>query len=678
MPSDNPYQLDGAKLHWSESGAPLSGTYDDIYFSRENGLAETDWVFLRGNRLAERWRALDPERPGLFVIGETGFGTGLNFLCAWQLWRELAPRNWRLLFISAEKFPLARADLERALAQWPQFAPLCAELLDVYPARIKGFHHATLSHNTQVQWLFDAADSAFDALLDSAAPELGNGFAVDAWFLDGFAPAKNPEMWTAQLFDSIGRLSRPGSSFATFTAAGFVRRGLNAEGFDAQKTPGFGSKREMLSGVFQGVDEAANNDVAPVRPRHQTRAVDYWAKPPRALPKQNVIVIGGGLAGTSTARALAERGWPVTLLERGEKLANAASGNPQGVLYTKLSTQGGALNRFALASYLHALSHYRQRAVFDQDCGDFCGVLQLEDNGQWRSLAQTFADQAEWVQFVDAAGASALSGCTVSQPALWFPRAGWLSPPRVCAQLARHPLIDIRLNCDVQGLQRDGDSWLLRTSTGALRASCVVLANAHAAAQLRPDAELPLKSIRGQISFIPRQPLREQPRSVICHEGYLTPDCDGGIAIGATFDLRDNETQVRETDHQRNITALKQALPNVLDASAQIPELQGRVGFRCATPDYLPLAGALSDHALLRERCAVLAHNARARIEAPNATLPGLYLNVGHGSRGLTSTPICAELIAAQIAGEPRPLPRDLAQALSPDRFAIRNLIRGR
>lgn len=691
--SDNkphsPYQLPGADLRWDASGAPLSGSFDDIYFSLENGLAETEWVFLRNNRLAERWRALDPARPGLFVIGETGFGTGLNFLCAWRLWRDIAPDNWRLHFISAEKFPLTHADLRRALAQWPQLADLSAELLAVYPARIAGFHSAALSRNTSVQWLFDEADSAFDALLDSTAAELPRGFAIDAWFLDGFAPAKNPAMWTGQLFDRIGRLSRPGTTFATFTAAGFVRRGLDAVGFDARKTPGFGSKREMLHGEFRDSTERGPTERGPIEGeaepaspglRPAPRPIDYWALPPPPLAPQRVVVIGGGLAGTSTARALAERGWPVTLLERGAELAAGASGNRQGVLYTKLSAQAGALNRFALAGYLHALTHYRRGDLYDAPCGDFCGVLQLaQDDETWAALAAAFAGQDDWVQFVDRERAGELVRCTVPRPALWFARAGWLSPRRICARQARHPLIDVRLQCAVTALEQADGQWLLQTSQGAMRSGCVVLANAGAAAELAPFAQLPLKSIRGQISDIPADWLRERPAAVICHEGYLTPAADGGLAIGATFDQHTADGALRDADHRRNLASLSQALPQLLtERPFDVTRLGGRVGFRCATPDYLPMVGAVCDGDLLRERCAALARNARARIAAPQAALPGLYLNVGHGSRGLTSTPLCAQLLAAQIAGEPRPLPRDLVQALSPARFAIRDLIRRR
>lgn len=706
-----PYQLPRAQLRWDADGAPVSAAFDDVYFSRANGLAETEHVFLHSNRLAERWRALNPQRPGVFVIGETGFGTGLNFLCAWRLWRALAPPGWRLHFVSAEKFPLTHAELERALAQWPQLAALVAPLLALYPPAVPGYHLLALPDGTRLQLLFGAADAMFEQLPDSAATELPAGVQVDAWFLDGFAPAKNPEMWSDALFRSIGRLSAAGTTFATFTCAGFVRRGLRAAGFRVEKTAGFGTKREMARGewlplpaadsrldndadsaVAAAADNKAVHDIAtagcdtaahpaaPDRTRQPApaRAIDYWALPPAALPRQRVVVIGGGLAGTSTARALAERGWPVTLLEAGATLAAGASGNSQGVLYTKLSAQANPLSRFALASYLHALAHYRRDAA----AGEFCGVLQLiDDTEQWRQLGAAFAGHEEWVQAVDAQRAAALAHCTVTQPALWFPRAGWLAPAQLCAEYVNHPLIEVRLGCAVHALQRDGADWLLQSTNGELRAGCVVLATAAATPALIAAAQLPLRAIRGQITAVPAQWLRQRPACVVCHEGYLAPAPAGGIHIGATFDHRDDDTGVRTADHRRNLASLAQALPDVLMAEpAALPaaSFDGRTGFRCATPDYLPMVGALADAALLRERCAALAKNARNRIAAPAAWLPGLYVNVGHGSRGLTSTPLCAELLAALIAGGPRPLPRELVQALSPARFALRDLIRGR
>lgn len=673
----SPWRLPGAQLQWSEDGAPFSQQFDDIYFSRANGLRETEYVFLEQNHLEQRWRALDPQRPGVFIIGEMGFGTGLNFLSAWRLWRSCAPAGWRLHFVSVEKFPLDRDQLGKALLQWPELADLSAPLLDRYPALVPGMHRVSLDDGTVLQLLFGDADTALATLHDSAATELENGFAIDAWFLDGFAPAKNPAMWSDDLFAHIGHLSRPGTTVATFTVAGLVRRGLQAAGFRVEKYAGFGSKREMLRGEFIA---------APQTGQARCRAIEYWACPPPSLSPQPVVVIGGGLAGTSTARAFAERGWPVTLLERGPQLAGAASGNPTGVLYTKLSAQDGMLSRFALASYLYAQRFYRRHLQNNPQDGARCGVLQLvDDPAQWETLRDAFAGHEDWVRFAQAEHASEMAGCRIDQHALWFPQAGWLDPAAICRAAAHHPLIETRLDCEVIELDRVDDGWQLTTSTGELRAGIVVIANAADARHFEATQALPLKPIRGQITQLPDSWLRQKPHAVICHTGYLTPTA-AGLDIGATYDLRDSEPAPRALDHRRNIEALVEALPGLVETPAGdsaaldaiYGQLTGRVGMRCTTPDYLPLVGAVADAGQLARQCADLARSARAQLSERGAVWPGLYVNVGHGSRGLSSTPLCAELLASIVCGDPRPLPRDLLQALAPARFLVRDIVRGR
>jgi len=582
----NPYQLPPAQLDWDASGAPVSTEFGDIYFSREDGLAETDYVFLQQNRLAERWRALDADNPGVFVIGETGFGTGLNFLAAWSLWNSTAPANWRLHFISVEQYPLTHAQLQRAYSgaatAWPELESLAALLVQHYPPRLPGFHTRQLAPNITLQCIFDDAGAGFAALLDSAAnlpndvssnDAPRNGCQIDAWFLDGFAPAKNPQMWSEQLFQSIARLSRKGSTFATFTSAGVVKRGLQDAGFSVEKITGYGSKREMLCGSYLCHRGIESNDIerrdlknseAPATKK--IAAIEYWAYPPAALPRQIVTIIGGGLAGTSTAHALAQRGWPVCLLESADTLAAGASGNPQGVLYTKLSPEAGTLASFALSSYVHALDHYRYlqtQNVLSADAAGWCGVLQIETDARLREI---FADQSDWVQALNAEDASAIAGCGIPESALWFPRAGWMRPAAVCAALATHELIDVRLNCTVRSLEQHGEGWHISTSHGDMKAGIVIIAAANDSLRLQPTATLPLRPIRGQITELPAAFLHSQPRTVICHEGYLAPSpvASDALCIGATFDQKDDETNTRAIDHRRNLQSLHAALPELL------------------------------------------------------------------------------------------------------------------
>jgi len=212
-----------------------SQEFDDVYFSAEDGLAETRHVFLDGNGLPGAFAGHD-----VFVVGETGFGTGLNFLAVWDLFLKAGRAGQTLHFISVEKFPLSKVQIDEAMAHWPELDGLRSQLVDVYPDAPGGVFEYNFENVTLTLYFGDVVDG-FAAC----------NICVDAWFLDGFRPSSNPEMWSDAVFAQVARLSREGASFATFTSAGFVRRGLSAVGFDVSKVPGFGRKRGMSVGVFR-------------------------------------------------------------------------------------------------------------------------------------------------------------------------------------------------------------------------------------------------------------------------------------------------------------------------------------------------------------------------------------------------------------------------------------------
>ena len=230
-------------IEWRD-GQPYSTQFQDVYFSSDDGLAETDYVFLQGNDLSRRFLQLDSNE---FTIIETGFGTGLNFLCAAKLWLNLAPKNARLHFISTEKYPLTLSELATAQSLWPDLKSLSQDFLLAYQ---------NLLNSTGTASLFDDR-VRFTLLIGDANITLYDlTTKADAWFLDGFAPAKNPDMWQATLFSHMARLSATATTFATFTSAGIVRRGLQAVGFKVNKQAGFGKKREMLIGQYEGMNTA--------------------------------------------------------------------------------------------------------------------------------------------------------------------------------------------------------------------------------------------------------------------------------------------------------------------------------------------------------------------------------------------------------------------------------------
>lgn len=647
-------RLTTARLQW-QADIPESEAFGDIYFNRDGGVAETEHVFINANRLSERFAA---HRYGSFVIAETGFGTGLNFLCARDIWLRQAPAQAQLHFISCEKYPLTRKDLARALSAFPQFAAGSQQLIDGYPEPVPGFFTLRLDEGRVLLTLLLG-----DAL--TTLPQLDA--RVDAWFLDGFAPAKNPELWNEHLFAQIARLSGPGTSCATFTAAGIVRRGLQSVGFEIKKVPGFGRKREMISGMFA-------HALTDTRPEGQPI---WFQRPTPRADREPVIVIGAGLAGATTARALADQGISVQVLERQAAPACEGSGNPQGALYAKLPAKPTPHSRFHLAGLGFTSGLIQQWCRQQPEIGQLCGVLQLatsdkEDQRQ-QQLIETAAYPASLVRRVSAEEASTLTGQPCPWPALLFPGAGWVSPPAFCRRLLDHPLIRCHYNTPVEALQQTDNGWQLVGTP--FRATQVVVCCANEALRFEQLAQLPLKPIRGQTTQAAAPLDSAGLNTVVCGEGYISPPLQGEYCFGASFKLRDTDLEVRDEEHHHNLDILQRALPTLGAALAEQP-LHGRVALRCSSADYLPLVGPAPDLPKFIDTYAKLRDDARWAFDARPPLLPGLFVNTGHGSKGLISCPISAQLIAALISGSPLPLEAELAQILHPARFTIKNLIR--
>ena len=652
-----------AQLDWDDQGNPRSRTFCDVYFSTESGLAETRHVFLTQNDLHARFSALPAD--GRLVIGETGFGTGLNFLCAWQLFDQCAPADARLHFVSVEKFPLNRADLHRALALWPELSVFADQLLDQYFAVHQGFQRLTFATGRVTLTLL--IGDALDML-----PQLDG--QIDAWFLDGFAPAKNPEMWTPELFAELARLSAPGATIGTFTSTGWVRRALNAAGFKMKRVPGIGHKWEVLRGTFVQWPQDA-----PRPPR-----IGPWFARPQALRgERKALVIGAGLAGCATAQSLAMRGWQVRVLERHEQPAQEASGNPQGVLYLKLSAHGTALSELILSGFGHTrrLLERLQRGVD----WDGCGVLQLafddKEAKRQAQLAQAFPD--DLLHVLDQTRAEARSGVTLSSGGLFFPEGGWVHPPALCQAQMAHPNIRLIAHHEALELRRVEGDWQVWAHDRMIdRAPVVILAGAADIRGFAQSAGLPLKRIRGQITRLPRTEASQALGTVVCAQGYIAPPRLGEHTLGASFDFHSEDLTPNSADHLGNLALLQEISADLAQRlsvdEANPGQLLGRAAFRCTSPDYLPIVGPLADHAAFVDSYAALAKDARQVPDIPCPWLDGLYVNSGHGSRGLITAPLSGELIAAWLDDEPLPLPRSVAEACHPNRFALRDLIRGK
>lgn len=658
MPSTADTPTQQACLEWDEQGQPLSSHFADVYFSNENGLAETRYVFLANNQLPERFAALQAHEH--LVIGETGFGTGLNFLCAWQLFEQQAVTGARLHFVSVEKYPLNKADLQRALALWPELAPYAERLLAQYVALHPGFQRLVFAGGRVVLTL----------LIGDALELLGHLDAkVDAWFLDGFAPAKNPDMWTPELFTELARLSHVRTTLGTFTSTGYVRRRLNDAGFKMKRVPGLGKKWEVLKGTYVGSAAVQHKP--------------WFARPKHPDGERSALVIGAGLAGCATAASLAQRGWQVTLLERHNAIAQEASGNPQGVLYLKLSAHHTTLSRLIVSGYGH--TRRLLEGLHKGQDWDNCGVLQLafDDKEAQRQSQLATAFPADLLVNLDKKAAEAKAGIALPAGGLFYPEAGWVHPPALCELLSQQPNIQLKLHQEALELRREGGRWQAWNGEQLLAsASVVVLASAAEIKGFSQSAGLPLKRIRGQISRLPATAASRALSTVVCAEGYVAPVRQDEHTLGASFDFNSDDLTPKSADHASNLQLLEEISPELakrLNAAELAPEhLQGRAAFRCTSPDYLPIVGPLADAAAFSEAYAVLSKDARQVPDTPCPWLDGLYINSGHGSRGLITAPLSGELIAAWLNDEPLPVPADVAQACHPNRFALRTLIRNK
>ena len=698
-----------ASLKWDEQGQPKSEEFDDFYFNTDSGIDESRYVFINPSRLPQRWQ----NHKGSFTVLETGFGTGLNFILTWLEWIEFQNDKNKsnqeqlsesqqvsnhLHFISIEKFPLDKAQIAQALALFPQLNSLSDQLIAEYPLLIKGFHSLQFKdHSMTLTLIFDDVSSAL--------PQL-NG-PIDAWYLDGFAPAKNPDMWTDALYSSMARLSRDKTSLATFTAAGDVRRGLSAAGFKLNKVTGFGLKREMMHGSFIQSQGPLANPLDHIKP---------WLKP-HAKAISHIAIIGAGIAGCTTAYALARRGIKVTIIDQ-HGIATEASGNPQGAMYAKLAAGEATHSDIYVQGYLQSLRWLHQH-LEPGDGWDNCGLIQLASSEKEVKRQQKFIENTHYpkqlLHSLTSAEASAISGLTMSSGGLFFPEAGWVSPLRLCQQLVKHPLIQLQ-TMPISELRQRDNGWQLINSPSTLNNvkndvtsnndyateqdpssasentfSHVVIACANQSQQLLSDCYLPTKSIRGQLTYLEKDECDRQLggekiitlKTVLCGKGYIAPADNGKYCLGASYNIKDNETELRVSDQLKNFDYLKdfgeefQSLhQNLLQQDSML--LPGRTGFRCTTPDYLPMAGPLLDEEAFDSDFTAVRKNLMRYPRQEAKFHSGLYLNIGHGSRGLTSAPLCAELIASYICEENFPLAKDHAEALLPGRFLIREMVRNK
>lgn len=579
---------------------PISQRFDDIYFSLQDGLAETDHVFLKGNHLPERFAG-----QSRFTIAETGFGTGLNFLSVWTAFDRAAAPGAVLDYISFELYPLSAAEIENALSHWSlAFDGRLEQLVKHYPLRIPGWHRVDFSVAGRVRvrltLIFDDVNLAMPRMV---APR-----GVDAWFLDGHAPAKNPQMWSEIVFTHMARLSAPGATLASFTAAGVAKDGLRRAGFDIQKTRGYGRKRDMIIGHY-----AAGGVTLP------------------HTPPRRVAILGGGLAGTACAAALRLRGIDHVLFETAPGLATGASGNPAGLFNPRFSAERNRQSDFYAAAFAHAARVLRDHPSLNP-CGSLHLVTDADKEKRFQACLNSWGWHEDHMRFLSASEAREVAGIDLDGAALYLPDSGQVSPHDLCHDWA-------------------GDSQCRFSTTFGPEHTGEFDAVIHAsgAGVKNHDALswLPLETVRGQMISVRETARSQSLKTNLCYGGYIGAATGGRHVVGSSFQKWLNHTEIRAEDTAEILDKLHALVP-ALDPAWAVQDVTGaRAALRCAAQDRFPVIGALPDH-------------------------PHTYISTAHGSHGIISALLGGNLVADLLDSSPLCLPQDSVTALSAQRFLDR------
>ncbi len=613
-----------ADLEWQQIDGidvPVSKQFGDVYFSKDNGLLETRHVFLNGNDLPERLSNLQPFE--YFSVGETGFGTGLNILALWQLWQQVRPNNHSHLHaISVEKFPLSKTDLIRALNVWPDLKPIADQLIAQYPHPIAGCHRLNFPEErfSLDLWLGDAQD---------VFPSMAKTSSVNAWFLDGFAPACNPDIWEEQVLNHIVRLSGIGTTFSSFSVAGVLKRGLTQHGISISRPRGYKHKREMLKAIWLPAEPENTSDAV------DTKSVLNQNQPnqvPHAFKQRQIAIIGAGIAGLTSAWAFAERGHQVTLYDQSEPLAGG-SGNPLALLNPKLCPIEQSHEHLMTLAWQHALQHYPKFQAFRPIQVHQLALKKAEDLLDLEQQYPTGLLTAE---------TAANSALITEYPSLNLTEAGAVSPHQLRDQILAHPLIQF-VQAKITQIHPEHNELFNEEAQSLGQFDHVIICCARHTATFFEHYPV-LKPIRGQVSWVENTAQPLALNQAYSYGGYCMQLDAQQLILGASFYPNRDDSDVLLEDHVHNYELIHSVFPHYAQSLPDVRTWQGRASVRAQSLDYFPVLGKMSEQT-------------------------EIYSFAGLGSKGFLFAPLCSEILAAQILKEACPVPKSLLQKLSPTRF---------
>ena len=616
---------------WTEKGTLFSNTYDDVFFHDGDGLEESDYVFLQGNNFSKRMAAQD------LIIGELGFGTGLNFLLSWQKWQETGKKNGRrLTFVSCEKHPLSVELLDKSHSHFPQLKKYASQLRELWPPVQTGFHLLEFEEGKVALLLL------FGDCYQSLKQFEGK---VDAWFLDGFSPSKNEDMWSDSVFKQLAWHSHSETTLATFTAAGFVRRGLEAVGFKIERVKGFKFKKHMTVGKFEGF--VKNN-----------LHLEPWFTSPPKLKKSSVAVIGAGMAGLNMAFYLERAGFHVTVFEKENSIAAKASGNKRGMIYPLISKKPDRLGSITEAGHHFSYQQIKNLGIDSRE-----GILEFlssdKKNLRFEEALERYSK--EYIELQN----------TKYGKAVFHKKALSISPLEYAQALCDTLKVKIVFNHSLSEIVQLEDEWHLSFQNGSRECfSAVFVCSAYEAKELKACSHLPLRISRGQVVYIPQDKVKTEQKD-LNFINYFTK-ANNSYVLGASFDVDDYDENFRKADSEDLIKSMNESFPGILNKDLKVDELSGRVCFRTVLKDYFPVVGPLPNEDFYNKNYSDLKHGRPISKYCKGEYHSGLFSSLGHGSRGLTYSPLSAVYLSRLLSDGIHILNCSHVQAVHPARFLIK------
>ena len=575
----------------------FSQEFDDLYSSAKGAVEESEYVFINGNNLQERFREL---KDSTFYIGEIGFGIGISFLTTCRSWLKNSQKDQVLTFYSFDKYLFQLKDFKKILDTYPELKEYSEEFEKSYPKNVKGVQKISLFEGRiSLNLVIGDINQTQEYL------ELIKG--IDAWFLDGFSPSKNPDLWSKKLFDLISNSCNRHATFATYTSAGTVKQNLKKSGFDIKKTDGFSNKRHMLKGI------------------------SYSGQEKKETPSK-VAVIGSGIAGCLLSYSLAKKGIEVDLFEQSDDICSGASSHELLVTYPRLSAHDNAYGRFNLSSYLYAVNFYDN---LNSTAWQKTGVLVLNhdqtSNKRQESLMQNRVDK-DIYQHVSPKEASQISGIKLKLDGLLYRDAGYILPQQMCEVLIDSPNINLKTSSRIESLSRDKQITSFKIGDQEYKYGAVCLCTGSDTLKILNLKGASIK--RGQTTHLEEDPDISQINLPICAKGYISPMVNNIHVLGSSY----SNLEHLDIDHDEHISNIENFK---IIYNGDVAIHSGKAGFRAVSKDHLPIVGEID----------------------------GIYVNTCHGSRASVSAPISADIISSYISQEAPPLEARELMSLSPKRF---------